>query len=188
MNPEGASQPRSMTAFAGRVFFLADTPQGRELWRSDGTPEGTERVLDLHEPDTGVRLARTDGAWSAGELSIAPETLVANLRYYRLEGTGFRVQARLASGGQSRLLRKAACASETFCLGDVPGQTDLLLRVTGPRPNGYLWPMLARFAPATMEVWIEQSKTGKVRYYRLAAPPAGSSALDGLVDRLGFKR
>jgi len=98
------------------------------------------------------------------------------------------VQARLASGGQSRFLRKAACAAETFCLGTAPGQTDLLLRVTGPRPNGYLWPMLARFAPATMEVWIEQKKTGKIRYYRLAAPPAASSELHGLVDRQGFQR
>jgi ELWxxDGT repeat protein len=542
VNPEGASHPRSMVAFAGRVFFLADTPQGRELWRSDGTPEGTERVLDLHEPDTGVSLARAggalfvlvssasdvqvwrsdgteagavrvlelpmrlqrfqaagrnlflvtrdaaggqemwavggdgeteavrvldmatspdlvlfpagdhvvfpleddqgrepwgsdgtpegtrriadlcpgacgslaffagtyggravfaaddgasglepwltdgtaagtfrlgdlcpgacaggfvqvqelggwlmllsasrvwisdgtrDGAWSAGDLATAPETLVAlpdrilfakgwggdvvallghlpvtapaplpggwlesprvpgfrfkvridgqtpgrlepscmartlcvsgampgrsevfvrwpslvklttstvevwaiqtatgNLRYYRLESTGptgstldgkldregfesapgtlasavgeakapkppqppgrwisyptvpgFRVQARLTADGQSRLLSKAACAADTFCLsGAVPGQTELLVRVTGLRPNGYYWPMLARFTPATLEVWIEQRKTGKVRYYRLNPPPAGSSQLDGLFDRLGFKR
>lgn len=66
--------------------------------------------------------------------------------------------------------------------------TELLVRVAGPKPNGYFWPMLARFAPATMELWVQQRKTGKIRYYRLNTPPAGSSQLDGYVDRQGFKR
>jgi ELWxxDGT repeat protein len=102
---------------------------------------------------------------------------------------GFRVQARLTMGGKSQLLRREPCIAETFCLsGAVPGQAELLVRVTGPRPNGYYWPMLARFTPAALEVWIEQRKTGKVRYYRLNSPASGSAALDGLVDRQGFKR
>ena len=102
---------------------------------------------------------------------------------------GFRVQARLTSSGKSRILRKEPCIVETFCLsGATPGITELLVRVTGPRPNGYYWPMMARFAPATLEVWVQQRKTGKIRYYRLNPPPAGSSQLDGPFDRLGFKR
>lgn len=102
---------------------------------------------------------------------------------------GFRVQARLTSDGKSRILRKEPCIAETFCLsGATPGVTDLLVRVSGPKPNKYFWPMLARFAPATLEVWVQQRKTGKIRYYRLNAPPAGSSQLDGYFDRQGFKR
>lgn len=58
----------------------------------------------------------------------------------------------------------------------------------GPRPNGYFWPTLARFTPATLEVWVQQKATRKVRYYRLNATPAGSSQLDGSFDRQGFKR
>ena len=105
------------------------------------------------------------------------------------EVPGFRVQARLTANGKSQILRKAPCIAETFCLGGAtPGVTELLVRVQGPKPNGYFWPMLARFAPATMELWVQEKKTKKVRYYRLNAPPAGSSQLDGYLDRLGFKR
>lgn len=64
----------------------------------------------------------------------------------------------------------------------------LLVRVTGPKPNKHFWPMLTRFAPATFEVWVQQRKTGKVRYYRLNAPPADTSQLDGYFDRQGFKQ
>ena len=103
---------------------------------------------------------------------------------------GFRVQARLTSDGKSQVLRKVPCTvAETFCLsGATPGVTELLVRVTGPKPNKYFWPMLARFAPAMLEVWVQQRTTGKIRYYRLNAPPADSSQLDGYFDREGFKR
>ncbi|HWM92065.1 MAG TPA: hypothetical protein VN493_14975 [Thermoanaerobaculia bacterium] len=105
---------------------------------------------------------------------------------------GFRVQARLTLDGKSQVLRKEPCIAETFCLSGAtpgtPGITELLVRVTGPKPNRHFWTMLARFAPATLEVWVQQRKTGKIRYYRLNAPPAGSSQLDGYVDRQGFKR
>jgi hypothetical protein len=47
--------------------------------------------------------------------------------------------------------------------------------------------MLTRFTPATLEVWVQQRKTGKVRYYRMNPPPAGSSQLDGSFDRQGFR-
>src|SRR5262245_53644368 len=41
------SVPTSLTEVGGLVFFAASTPEtGNELWRSDGTPEGTV-VLDL---------------------------------------------------------------------------------------------------------------------------------------------
>ena len=47
--------------------------------------------------------------------------------------------------------------------------------------------MIARFTPATLEVWVQQRKTGKIRYYRLQAAPNGSFDLDGYIDREGFK-
>jgi len=98
---------------------------------------------------------------------------------------GFRVKARIAG----RTLRaEQPCAPGIFCLAAVKGQPDLLVRITGKQANGYQWPMLARFTPARTEVWIEQSKTGTVRYYVLDAVPAGSLALDGLVDRQGFRK
>lgn len=103
---------------------------------------------------------------------------------------GFRVQARLTENGKTRILSKVPCnLAETFCLsGATAGVPDLLVRVTGPKPNGFYWPMVARFAPVTYEVWIQQRKTGQIRYYKLNAPPAGSPQLDGFFDRQGFKK
>ena len=175
------------------------TTSAVEVWAIQ-TATGQLRYYRLEGTGpTGTTLAGTLDREGFGPAPGAPAPAVAEARAAKppqppgrwIDSNtvpGFRVQARLTAGGQSRMLRKVACVAETFCLGGAPGQTDLLLRVTGPRPNGYFWPLLARVAPATMEVWIEQRKTGKVRYYRLAAPPAGSSALDGLVDRLGFKK
>ena len=105
------------------------------------------------------------------------------------EVPGFRIQARLTSDGQTRILRKEACLAETFCLsGALPGVTEILVRVPGPRPNGYYWPTLARFTPAALELWVQQRTAGTVRYYRMSPQPAGSDRLDGYFDRLGFTR
>jgi ELWxxDGT repeat protein len=104
------------------------------------------------------------------------------------EVPGFRIQARLTSAGEIRILRKESCIAETFCLsGALPGVTEVLVRVPGPRPNGYYWPTLARFTPAALEVWVQQRSTGTVQYYRLNPQPANSSQLDGYFDRQGFR-
>ena len=43
-----SSLPMDLTEFRGEVFFSAETDQhGRELWRSDGTDEGTLMVSDI---------------------------------------------------------------------------------------------------------------------------------------------
>lgn len=79
------SDPSEFVALDGFVYFAATTPDaGRELWRSDGTPEGTELVVDLMPgvddgrpveltvfddalffvattPDLGRELMRSDG-------------------------------------------------------------------------------------------------------------------------------
>ncbi len=45
------SWPQSLTRVEGRVFFAAnDHAHGRELWVTDGTPEGTHLVRDLLPP------------------------------------------------------------------------------------------------------------------------------------------
>jgi hypothetical protein len=101
---------------------------------------------------------------------------------------GFRIKARIRSGGTAQTVRKEPCVARTICLsGPQPGRPELLVRMLGPMPNGYLWPALARFTTSPVEVWIQQVKTGAVRYYRLNGVPQGSSELNGLFDRQGFR-
>jgi ELWxxDGT repeat protein len=45
-----------LTAFGDTLYFIADDGvSGYELWKSDGTAEGTERVIDLNPgPESGA--------------------------------------------------------------------------------------------------------------------------------------
>ncbi len=43
----GNSAPTELTAFDGKLFFVAAGPEGRELWASDGTGTGTALFADL---------------------------------------------------------------------------------------------------------------------------------------------
>jgi hypothetical protein len=79
------------------------------------------------------------------------------------------------------------CLPETVCVsGALPGRTEVLLRIVGPKPNGFLWPTIVRFTTAPVEVWIEQVSTGLTRHYRLEGATPGSDTLPGLFDRTGF--
>lgn len=51
INPSGDSSPRELTNVNGVLYFSADDgDSGFELWKSDGTPSGTEQVKDIN-PD-----------------------------------------------------------------------------------------------------------------------------------------
>ena len=40
------SEPRELTSFRGRVFFVADDGRGFSLWSTDGTAAGTRLIED----------------------------------------------------------------------------------------------------------------------------------------------
>ena len=47
-----SSNPSGFTEFNNRLYFIAnDGENGRELWVSDGTSEGTQLLKDINEPD-----------------------------------------------------------------------------------------------------------------------------------------
>jgi ELWxxDGT repeat protein len=49
-----SSFPTGFTAFDGKLYFAADDGlSGRELWETDGTQEGTRRVLDINDGPAG---------------------------------------------------------------------------------------------------------------------------------------
>lgn len=54
-NPEGEYATKSITEVNGTVFFFAnDGIHGYELWKTDGTEEGTVMVKDIGETDAGI--------------------------------------------------------------------------------------------------------------------------------------
>jgi hypothetical protein len=80
------------------------------------------------------------------------------------------------------------CIPETACYsGNLPGRSELFVRLIGPRPNGYFWVVLTRFTPARVEVWVEQQATGQVNYYLLEAQGPDDTELPGLTDRTAFQ-
>lgn len=77
---------------------------------------------------------------------------------------------------------------ETVCAsGALPGRSEVLVRVVGPKPNGYLRPTFVRFTTSMVEVWVERTATGEVRYYRLAPTVPGGDELEAGFDRFGFE-
>lgn len=102
---------------------------------------------------------------------------------------GFRFKVRIMDrqGGSRMGSPEPDCLPETICAsGALEGRSEVLLRVVGPKPNGFLWPTFVRFTTSTVEVWVEKIATGEVKYYQLEGAVPGSEELDGLFDRMGF--
>lgn len=103
---------------------------------------------------------------------------------------GFRFKVRITDqAGQSRPGRpEEACLPETVCAsGALAGRTEVLLRVVGPKPNGYLWPTFVRFTTSAVEVWVERIATSEVKYYALAGTVPDGDDLEAGFDRVGFQ-
>jgi ELWxxDGT repeat protein len=193
--PNGRLWPSliKLTPSAADVWIVQTATGLLRHYRLEGSGPGSSALPGLLDREgflpapSGTEQLLVEGVESAKAVDSDPQP--PDRWIESAEVPGFRIQARLTSAGQSRILRKELCIAETFCLsGALPGVTELLVRVPGPRPNGYYWPTLARFTPAALEVWVQQRTTGQVRYYRLDPQPVGSDRLDGYVDKQGFKR
>ncbi|MEM1382386.1 MAG: ELWxxDGT repeat protein [Pseudomonadota bacterium] len=97
INTGGASNPADFVSVGNLVFFTADDgTSGRELWKSDGTEGGTERVTDLvggSGSSDPTNLVEFDGAvlFSA---SVGGTTVI-----YRSDGTPGGTEALLSFPG-----------------------------------------------------------------------------------------
>jgi hypothetical protein len=120
------------------------------------------------------------------ECAIPPQPSTPYLTTDQIPNYRFKVRIT----GKTPLIgaKEKNCIPETLCVsGAVPGRTEVFLRVQAPRPNGYEWPTIVKFTTSQVEVWVQQIKTGIVRYYLLpGATPTGSD-LPGLFDRFGFR-
>jgi len=102
---------------------------------------------------------------------------------------GFRFNVRITNqaGASLQGTREPTCLPETVCVsGALPGRSEAFLRIVGPKPNGYLWPTLVKLSTSTVEIWIERTSDGLLRYYELPGARPGVDELPGLFDRYGF--
>ena len=160
----------------GRVVSEIDLSQGGFDWPhlafTVAFAEGGEALFRYTAP------GGDDPPPPAGSWLTAPEL------------PGFRVKARFTTGnGVLAGQPVTPCIGETLCVaGALPDRAELFVRVVGPRPNGKLWPTLVKFSTSRIEVWIEQTESGVIRYYELpeVAPGEQLLRLDGLADKLGF--
>jgi ELWxxDGT repeat protein len=200
-----------LLAVDGQLLWTAATrATGAELWASDG-PDDARLVFDL---TPGPASSAPSGlARVGGEILFAAAAPATGRELWKLPLAealhplptpparapltssalpGFRVWVDITPRGEASVagVSEGACPPETICVsGALPGRTEAFVRVIGPRPNGRLWPVVTRFTPSRLEIWIQQISTGALRYYDLpATDPAPSEVgdLPGLIDREGF--
>jgi ELWxxDGT repeat protein len=210
-----SSDPGRITPLGdGRVVFDAFTlDAGREMWVSDGTAAGTHRLADqgpgtlgsrrVFDPSApvviGSRLVydawtpdTQEAVWSFALADDATPSPPAGpwLTSARVPGFRFKVRITDQQGGAVTGVREPGCIEETLCVsGALPGRSEIFLRVVGPKPNGFLWPTLAKFTTSQVEVWVERTggDGGERRYYLLPGATAGGpDVLPALFDRQGF--
>jgi hypothetical protein len=100
---------------------------------------------------------------------------------------GFQFKVRVTAGAPITGVQEPACISETLCVSaSIPGRSEVLVRIVGPKPNGFLWPNIVKFNTSQVEVWIDQLGTGSIKYYVLPGAWPGLDTLPGLYDRTGF--
>ncbi len=201
----GSASPFELTVAGDRLFFSAASDRyGRELWETDRS--GSVRLVADVFPGAfsseprGLTVAGDTLFFSADDGSTGREPWALPLEGAGtpplppgpfLESSsvpGFRFKVRITGGGASHMGRQEPrCIPETLCVsGQVPGRSEVFLRVVGPKPNGFLWSTLVKFSTSRVEVWVEQRATGEIRYYDLAAAEPGQDVLPGLFDRHGF--
>jgi hypothetical protein len=151
----------------GSSLTITHTLDATGLWRVAATSAGFK--------DTGgynLTLQCSTPALPAGAFLTSPEV------------PGFRFKVRI---GDREGAKQNNCLSETLCVsGAVPSRTEVLIRVVGPKPNGFLWPTVVKLNTTQVEVWIQKVSTGETKYYLLPGAGPTSSDLPGFFDRNGF--
>ena len=102
---------------------------------------------------------------------------------------GYQFKVRVTAGTAITGVEESDCIPETLCVSaSVPGRSEVLIRIVGPKPNGFLWPNVTKFNTSQVEVWAEQLSTGSIKYYVLPGAWPGLDTLPGLYDRRVSRR
>lgn len=183
----GSVDPREVRA---RPFALDGTPL--DAARSTGlssTSSSFDNLLAAAPESRMLAVVYNVGGPTFGALFVGqappPERVLTSP-----ELPGFRVWVLITGPpGESRWgAPEPDCLAETLCAsGALPGRVEVLVRVVGPKPNGFLWPLLVKLSTSQVEVWIEQVSTGEIRHYILPGASPGDDTLPGRFDRTGFR-
>ena len=161
--PGSSTDPQSLTALGGRLYFSALTPtEGRELWVSDGTEAGTHIVSDINP----------------GAADSSPQYLtVAGQRLFFSADDGVTGLELWAYDGQS--IYKVVDLSS-----DAPGSDPQHLTAVG-----YALYFEAYDASSGRELWVTTGAPGNATLAGDIAPGPDWSMVDGLTragDNLFF--
>ncbi|MGD2114696.1 MAG: DUF11 domain-containing protein [Acidobacteriota bacterium] len=137
----------------------------------------------------GIGVGVVDGETGAPDPPAEPPQPPSGPWLAAPELSGFEAKVRITPRGGQPVAGAAepVCIVETLCVsGALPGRPEVFAKVIGPRPNGKLWTQIARFTPSEVEVWLRQTATGTIRYYRLDSVGPASDDVSGLQDRQAF--
>jgi hypothetical protein len=181
------------TIISLRPFDLAADPTGdaEDVATTVFSPPlltgGRGGALVAWRPTSSTTIVEGFVVGNAGGGSGPPS---AALAIESLELPGFRVWVRFSPQGiaPSWGTLVEPCLAQALCAaGPLPARAEVIVRLIGPKPNGFLWPQIVRFTTDQVEVWVQQKATGVTRYYLLSGDSPGSETLTGRVDRHGFK-
>ncbi|HUP42206.1 MAG TPA: hypothetical protein VM599_03270, partial [Thermoanaerobaculia bacterium] len=165
------TQRLALAGLADKVGFLPPWSGEPVGGASAGTGRSGESAPARSRDGRANPLAGAAGAGRANGDPAPP----AGPWLTSVELLGFRAKVRITAGAQSiQGSSETDCIGETLCVsGAVAGRSEAFLRVVGPKPNGKLWPTIVKFSTSQLEVWLEQTASGEVRYYRLDAVAPG---------------
>jgi len=187
--PTGVNQ----TAISLRPFDLAAEPTGdaedvaTTVFKGPLLTGGRGGALVAWRPMPSTTVVEGFVVGNAGGESGPPP---AALAIESLELPGFRAWVRFSpqATAPSWGTLVEPCLAQALCAaGPLPARAEVIVRLIGPKPNGFLWPQIVRFTTDQVEVWVQQKATGVTRYYLLSGGGPGSETLTGRVDRHGFK-
>jgi hypothetical protein len=166
-------------AFPGRYFPLRLTAT------SPAAAQSARLSFLTGAPDAGTVPVTFDEAafCRSGTCGLSQAAELAPLEF-----PDFRFRVLVVGGDDDvsgTLEPAASCLAETACVsGALPGRTEVMLRVIGPRPNGFLWFQAVRFTPSRVVIEARQVSTSIVRHYLL--PETGDERPISVEDRMAF--
>ncbi len=152
--------PSNLMASASALFFSAETSgSGAELWRTDGTSQGTVQVKDI--------VPGPDGSYPRGLTAL---------------GAGFYFSARESRDEGHELWVSDGTEAGTFVVKDLRGASAEPEGLTAAGDRLFYW---ARDAEAGRELWVSDgTSAGTSKVFDITAGAAGSYP-EGLVDMGG---